>query len=284
MNNNRFGVGPGPFAVAFMIVAQLSLSSARADIPAGPNVVNVISSDFSFDMPDSLPAGPTLFHHINNGEQLHHVTLVKLEQGKTLSDFTALPPGPFPSWAVLVGGPNTPTPQQGHVDDIVDLAPGNYVAICVIPDSDGVPHIVKGMIKALTVTSSDETRAMPASDITLTLSTYAFNFSSPLTAGHHVINVVNNGDQPHEAVMFRLQPGKKGEDIAEWVEGGLQGPPPGMPITGVSPMDPHEENRLVVDLPPGEYALLCFVPDTKDGKYHIAHGMIHNFQVSEIEG
>jgi hypothetical protein len=34
-----------------------------------------------------------------------------------------------------------------------------------------------------------------------------------------------------------------------------------------------------VDLEPGEYGLYCFLPDAKDGKLHIAHGMMTQLTV-----
>jgi len=255
-------------------------SAAHNRTAAGPNVVNVVTREYEYEMPDTLPAGPTLFHLTNDGNLLHHVTLVKLEQGKTLNDFTALPPGPFPDWAVFMGGPNTPLPHGGQDEDVVALSPGNYAVICVIPDSDGKPHMMKGMVKALTVTPSSETRTMPASDLTLTLTNYAFTFSTPPTAGKHAIRIVNNGTQPHEAVLFRVGDGKKGEDIANWVNTGMQGPPPGAPVSGISAEAPGKENTLLLDLSPGDYALICFMPDAKDGKMHAEHGMIYDFKVS----
>jgi len=254
-------------------------SAAHAETTAGPNVVNVVAKDYQYEMPDSLPAGPTLFHFTDDGSQIHHMTLVKLEQGKTLADFTALPPGPPPAWVVFMGGPNAPMPKGGQDEDVVDLSPGNYAVICVIPGADGKPHMMKGMVKALTVTPSTEARTMPAGDLTLTLSNYAFAFSPPLTAGQHAIRIVNNGTQPHEAELFRLQAGKTGEDIANWVSTGMQGPPPGAPVAGISPMAPGKENTLLLNLIPGSYALLCFMPDAKDGKAHAAHGMIYDFKI-----
>lgn len=207
------------------------------------------------------------------------MTLVKLEDGKTMADFAAAMAGPPPAWAVFVGGPNTPTPQQGQVETAVDLAPGNYAVICVIPDVDGAPHMMKGMSKALTVTPAKTSATMPPSDLTLTLNDYEFNFSKPLTPGKHAVQIVNKASQMHEAVMFRLEPGKTGEDIAQWVESGMQGPPPAAPVAGISTMAPGKDNTLMLDLSAGNYALICFVPDAKDGKPHFAHGMIHNFKL-----
>ena len=44
-------------------------------------------------------------------------------------------------------------------------------------------------------------------------------------------------------------------------------------------MSPGKENTLLLTLSAGNYALICFAPDTKDGKPHAAHGMIYNFKV-----
>lgn len=253
--------------------------TAHAKTSAGPNVVNVVAKEYQYDMPDTLPAGPTLFRLTNEGNQIHQVTLVKLEQGKSFTDFTSLPPGPFPAWAVFMGGPNAPTPRGGHVDDIVDLLPGHYAVICLVPGPDGKPHMMSGMVKKLTVRKADEVRNMPVGDLTLTLTNYKFTFSKPLTAGKHVIRVVNKGSQAHEAVMFRLEAGKTGVDIFKWVDGGMQGRPPGTPVGGIGPEAPRKKNMLLVDLAPGKYALLCFMPDVKDGKPHALHGMIYDFKV-----
>ena len=40
-----------------------------------------------------------------------------------------------------------------------------------------------------------------------------------------------------------------------------------------------EENLLELNLTPGEYGVICFVPDAKDGKAHFVHGMMSTFTV-----
>ena len=37
--------------------------------------------------------------------------------------------------------------------------------------------------------------------------------------------------------------------------------------------------QFSVELTPGEYGLICFVPDAKDGKLHLMHGMMEQFKV-----
>jgi uncharacterized cupredoxin-like copper-binding protein len=63
------------------------------------------------------------------------------------------------------------------------------------------------------------------------------------------------------------------------LKAGMKGPPPVIPAGGVVGLAPGEENLLTVDLAPGEYALYCFVPDAKDGKEHVEHGMFKQITV-----
>lgn len=269
-----------PALAACIVFVAAAAHIASAAPTAGPNVVDVVTTDYRFHMPDTLPAGPTLFHVTNNSPQLHHVTLVKLESGKTPADLAAMAPGkPFPHWMRFVGGPNAPSPHGGQSETALDLTAGHYAVICLIPGPDGRPHMMRGMVKGLTVVPSATKRALPRSDTTITLSDYAFTLSRPLTAGRHTIQVVNHGTQPHEAVFVRLAPGKTGEEMAQWVTGGMHGPPPGMPFAGVSPMSPGQNNLALVTLTAGHYALLCFLPDKRDGRLHAVHGMIREFTI-----
>lgn len=242
------------------------------------NVVDVVAKNMHYQMPDSIPAGPTIFHFTNEDNTLHHMTLVKLANKKTVKDFATLPPGPLPKWVTFYGGPNAPHPHGGTDEVEVNMTPGHYGVVCLIPGPDGVPHMVHGMYKAFTVTASTKHAHLPKADDKLTLVSYNFKFSKPLTPGKHVIEVVNTANEPHEALMVQMSPGKTGADMAHWVEKGMKGPPPGTPIGGISPITPGEKNYLMIDLKKGNYALLCFMP-AKDGKLHVAHGMIYDFKV-----
>lgn len=260
--------------------AQAAQGPAAAATAVGPRDVTITAADFVFAAPDTIPAGATRIHLVDRGPSLHHVQLVRLDGGHTVAELVkALShPGPPPTWAQFVGGPNTPAPGATSVGT-VDLQPGNYAIICVIPAADGVPHFMKGMHRPLTVVASTDQTANPTADITMKLVDYAFDLSAPLTAGHHTIRVVNEGTQLHEAVLVRLAPGKNAGDLVNWVFKQV-GPPPGTPLGGSTMLDVGASDFFTVDLAPGEYALFCFVPDAKDGKPHVMHGMIKQFSVS----
>ena len=65
-----------------------------------PNVLTITARDYAFDAPAEVPAGLTTIRLVNQGPSLHHVQLVKLDDGKTLKDFLeALKGEAFPTWA-----------------------------------------------------------------------------------------------------------------------------------------------------------------------------------------
>jgi hypothetical protein len=259
-------------------------SAAVAAAPAAastPAVVTVHARDFAYDAPDHIAAGMTTFRLVNDGPGLHHLVLVRLDSAKTAADLqTAMQkPGPFPGWAVLAGGPNAVDPATESTAT-VDLVAGNYVMICFVDVPNGVPHFAKGMVRPLTVTASTTASApAPAADMIITLSDYQFGLSKPLTAGPHVLRVDTKPGQPHELVLVRLEPGKTQKDLLGWMQK-MQGPPPGHVVGGASPSAAGAPVYVAVNLLPGKYLLICFLPDATDGKPHAAHGMVQSFDVA----
>ena len=259
--------------------AQESDSTAVAKATA-PNVVVVKTSDYAFDAPDTVRAGLTTLRLVTNpGQEMHQVGLIRLDSGKTAADlFNAMKsPGPMPKWAIEVAGVNPPAPGQ-TAEATLNLAAGNYLLVCFVPSPDGVPHVAKGMSRPLVVAGTAAAAPLPG-DVEIKLTDYAFGLSKPLTAGQHVIRVVNDGQQSHEVMVIRLAPGKTAAQVAAWVEK-MEGPPPGEPLSGVAGLGVGQSASFPLTLTPGEYGLICFIPDAKDGKPHYVHGMVHQFKVS----
>jgi uncharacterized cupredoxin-like copper-binding protein len=256
--------------------------SAAASAPAPAAPVTVTATDFKLDLPDTISAGVVNLHLVNQGKELHQAQVVRLDDGKTLADFQQAMKheGPPPSWVKFVGGPNGIAPGQ-EATALTALTPGNYLVLCLIPSPDGVPHLMKGMIHPFTVAGpAGASAALPAADDTVKLVDYGFQSSRPLTAGRHTIRVENAAQQPHELVLLRLAPGKSVHDFGAWATtGGMKGPPPAMPLGGVAVIEHGESGAFMADLSPGSYGLICFVPDAKDGKLHLQHGMMQDIKV-----
>lgn len=262
---------------------ETSMSTPAESSKAAPATVTVTAKDYGYDAPAAVPAGAVTMRLENGGKELHQAQLIKLEDGKTVADLQkALKnPGPPPSWIKFVGGPNGIAPgAQANATSV--LAPGSYAYICFIPSPDGVIHAGKGMVQPFEVTagSAPATTQLPRGDVTIKLTDYAFDLSQPLTPGRRTIVVENAGPQAHEVVLLKLAPGKKAEDFGKWAETGMKGPPPAEPLGGVSILDKGGRGTFTADLTPGDYGLICFVPDAKDGKLHLAHGMMRNITVS----
>ena len=260
--------------------AAAAATTVPAAAPPG-EMIHVVATDFKFKLPESIPAGAVTFHMMNEGKQLHHAQLVRLDDGKTVADLAAAfkVEGPPPPWAHFLGGPNGTAPGSAAVSTAV-LAPGQYAVLCFIPGPDGVPHVAKGMLQGFRVVPSSAGSTLPAAADTIRISDYDFAPSRPLTAGSHTILVQNDGPQPHELVLLHLNPGKTVRDFGVWAtSGGMKGPPPALPVGGVAVLDHGAGATFTADLAKGDYAFICFVPDAKDGKPHVEHGMAKQFRI-----
>ncbi|HUQ84578.1 MAG TPA: hypothetical protein VM076_25715 [Gemmatimonadaceae bacterium] len=266
---------------------QVSDTTATAAAPAAPaaaaapSMVSFTAKDYAFEGPDTIPAGLTMFHLTGAGKELHHLSLTKLIEGKTYADLEASlkAGGPPPAWAVPYGGVNPGAPGETTIASIV-LEPGNYAVLCWVEGADHKPHLAKGMRKPLTVKeSATANMTEPTADVTMTLNDYSFTMSKPLAAGRQMIKVENAAAQPHEVVLVQLAPGKTIEDVGKWVMD-MKGPPPGKPIGGIPGFIKGKNAFFEATLTPGDYGMICFLPDAKDGKPHFEHGMVQTVKIS----
>ncbi len=262
--------------------AWKALPSAATPSALTSGVVTVHASDYAFDAPDQVPAGVVQFRMINDGPGIHHMEIVRIDSGKTVTDLAnALQkPGAPPGWIAFVGGPNAPDPHS-ESNATLDLVAGNYAIVCFVDIPDGVPHFTKGMIRPLLVVPSTVPAvALPNADVTVVLSDYKFDITGPVTkAGRHVFLVRTAPGQPHEVELIRLEAGKTVGDVMTWMAS-PQGPPPAQAIGGTAGADAGRQIYFTADLTPGTYALVCVLQDAKDGKPHAAHGMVRTVVVT----
>lgn len=254
-----------------------------AAAPAGqPQVLVIHARDFAFDAPDTVTAGLTTIRLINDGPDYHHAQLIRLASGHSMPEMmdSLKSRQAFPSWATEVGGPNAAGLAGTESQATLMLDPGAYAVLCMIPSAGGTPHFAEGMERALTVLpASDTTAQLPAADMEIDLSDYAFTPSTPFTAGTHVIRFRNTAAQSHEAVFIRLNPGKTPADFDKFVMD-RKGDAPAELVGGVTSLAPNATADAKVTFTPGRYAILCFVPDRQDGKPHVMHGMVKEFTIS----
>lgn len=282
---------PTTVAACATVLALAACSSGKADKPAtdstsgalaAPNVVTFKAVDYAFQGPDTIAAGTTTFRMETGGKELHQLAIFRIDSGKTFDDVTTAmknPNGPPPKWFVELAGVNAMAPgQTAEITTGVDA--GRYMLLCMIPSPDGTPHMMKGMVKPLVVTGTAVAAAEPKADVRMTLTDYEFATPTPIAAGQHMIRVENTASQAHEVFVVRLAPGRSAQDLVRWVEK-MQGPPPAEPMGGVTGLATGGHAYFPVKFEAGStYAFLCFLPDARDGKPHVAHGMVKEFKVS----
>lgn len=258
---------------------------AKKPPPAPPtaNVVSVTANDYSFQAPDTIPAGLTTLVLKNMGKEVHQVVAMRLDSGKTMADLQPVlttPDMAIPGWLYFPIGVNGIVPGDS-ANATATLQPGHYVMVCFLPSPDGAPHVAKGMIRPLEVVASMAALAPePTADLTITAKDYTWDVSAPITAGTHTIRMENAGPQLHEVQIFQLAPGKSTRDFQTWLQSGMKGEPPAKPVGGFAGPTPGGHGFFTATFVAGTYVFVCFVPDKTDFKPHVMHGMLKEITVS----
>lgn len=120
-------------------------------------LLEIVADDFSFDLADSVPAGPVDVRLENVGKQPHHALIYKIQDGTTYEEFEKAvlkDDSQFPALAERVGGMTTGltagTSEIASSDD--PYAPGTYAVVCFVRDTKtSKNHYELGMMSELTV-------------------------------------------------------------------------------------------------------------------------------------
>jgi hypothetical protein len=275
-------------AVVLVVPGNASRLATNAQTKAGaPPVVTIIATDYAYEAPDTVPAGFNVFRIVNHGDQAHAATIVRLEAGKTLSDYIEAyreanrTRGARPAWAKFRGGPVAF--MRGEGDATLYLEPGNYAWVCFVPDPDGVSHLLKhNQAHAFVVrprTGDTPAPSAPEPSVSLRMLDYSFQLSAPLKAGRQVIRVDNVGADPHHVLLFKLTPGKTIQDFQAWLQEHMQGEAPSTFVGAMGELSTGADAYFEADLSAGEYVLVCLITG-RDEVSHAAKGMIQQIRVS----
>jgi plastocyanin len=270
---------PASEAPASPSEAPASEAPSAAPSEAALQQLEITGTDFAFELPATIPAGLTSITLANEGQEEHQAQVAGLNEGSTFEDLTAALQGNNEVEALgmlsLSGGPTGVVPGDSGTT-ASNLAPGQYAVLCFVRSPDGVPHFAKGMVAPFEVTGTASTEELPAGDAELTLQDFAFVGLNELDAGEHTISVTNTGPQPHEATLVELADGIEIGDLIPMFTSTEPptGPPPFTSVGGLTAIMPNTSATIDVDVEPGNYAWLCFVPDPGSGQPHAALGMI----------
>lgn len=138
-----------------------------------------------------------------------------------------------------------------------------------------------GIWRADTLKAASDDLPDGADAVDLELVDFAFGFDRGdiPAGGNFAFRVRNSGEQTHEVVLVAIPSGSSVEEAVEAV-GSEEMPPLGLKVY----IRPGQEDvHMVFEAPlePGNYALVCFFPDTTDPEFaaHVEKGMIAEFTV-----
>ena len=180
----------------------------------------------------------------------------------------------------FIGGPNDVVPGASETAVVQLTTPGLY-GVSVSPANG------PGRLSLFNVTAAGAGAAkLPAADVSVTLKDFKFiGLPKHLSAGKATFQMTNTGTEVHEMQVVRLDPGKTQQDVLKFLESpqGQNGPPPAWVHDdgGMDNVSPHQSAEVTVNLVPGYYIAVCFMPDVrKNGEPHVMEGMIGHFTVS----
>ncbi len=280
------------------VACAAALISACETKPSIPEI-DFDARDFAFSLPDTMQGGLVRFRFTNGGQEDHHAQFIRLNEGVTRAQFdsvfglvmnAARTEGEVAfmrlfAIATVAGGPSV-VGAGGRLDIVMELAPGEYILLCFVPSPDGLPHLAKGMRRWLTVTDPPaEPPPPPVAKGRVDMADFAFGELPALDSGPLVLEVANSGQEPHEMVVLRLE-GVSVKDLVPMLTGppgegaAPTGPPPFRFMGGVQAIMPGKRAWVTLNLPAGDYALICFIPSPANkGQSHAALGMVQSFRV-----
>ena len=242
---------------------------------AADNTLHITQRDYEFEVDGASTAGSVSIAVENLGAEFHEIGMAKLLDGHTVDEVRA----------ALEAASEDEDPLTGLVEDdsLIDelggvaapgtaytmsgegIEAGEYVLICFIPNSEGVPHYQLGMVSGFTIAEGDATQA-PEADATYTVGDEGLDGPSELAAGDTSIEFVNDSATTREITLFKVKEGSTLDDVLAYFASGDEGPPPDFasgPIEFLAfVFDGASDRTMTVNLTPGQWVLQT--PDPED--------------------
>ena len=270
------------------------------------NVIDVLTENMDFQMPDTIPSGWVTFRYKNASPQTHFMLVDDYPEGKTLDTIMAVVVPPFDEGMKLIneGKPEEAFAAFGKLPEwfgevklispgnvassTMKLNPGFYIVECYVKMSNGVFHTSMGMAKEIVVSDIDSGNQEPKADVAIEISsTEGIVFNDSISAGNHTFSVhykdqiVHEHFLGHDVNLAKLDDTANLEEIASWMDWsnpkGLIEPAPGgiTFLGGMNNMLAGDTGYFTVTLEPGRYVLISEVPNPA------SKNMLKTFTVSE---
>lgn len=276
------------------------------------NVINILTQNMDFQMPDTITSGWNTFRYKNASPQTHFFLIDKypdsitmqnvieevgppfdngmklINEGKTKEGFAEF--AKLPSWFMdmkNLGGSGLISPNQVS-ETTVKLDPGFYIIECYVKMANGVFHTSMGMAKGITVSETNSGNTEPRADEKIEISsTDGIVFNDNISKGKYCFSVYYKDQIAHENFighdinLAKLSDDVDLDNLNNWMDwsnpkGLIEPAPKGVTfLGGVNNMRAGDTGYFTVNLDPGRYVLISEVPNPA------SKNMLKTFVVSE---
>jgi hypothetical protein len=264
-------------ALALALLATALSACGSSSSPTKPSRkvaidVENFGKQVQVTVPRTIDAGIQEITFHNQAAGTHSAQLLRYEESHAPAEVLRVANAwgekgkPLPSWIRLAGGFGTVKAGQSR-KGAVRLLPGSYLAVDL--ESHGKPAYAP-----FNVTGKPDKTPLPAASGSIKAADYSFA-ASGLQHGVHRVLFENTGAQPHMLAAAPIAKGATLADVRRFIKTQKgKSPVDDKAAVDLAVLDAHGSETVDVDLKPGKYALLCFVPDRKGGPPHVAKGMI----------
>ena len=274
----------------------------------GLPTLQLTASGGAIQAPAEVAPGQMLVVLDNQMEFPTGVSIVQLPEGTSVEEAMAIlgpPPAPAspeagasPAGGEEQGGPPPPLFYEmtwaGGVfavpgipgEVVVSLTPGDWVLVGD-PESGIAPVTINVTGEAASPAAGAEITA----DVEIKQDNenghFYFEMPESIPAGDQIWKVTNDGDQPHELFISKTPRRLTVDEVNILVNlPEDQLPPEGVPnpaefqdMGGLAPISQDQSAYFELNLEPGAYVAVCFMPDKEDGAPHALKGMVTIFEV-----
>lgn len=214
-------------------------------------IIEVITQNMEFNVPTKIPSGWTTFEYKNNSSEVHFFVLEKLPEGITIEEYKneLIPPfrdaytlmnegkitdglkefDKIPAWysdVIFSGGVGLLSPHHSGTTTIY-LSPGKYAMECYVRMSNGIPHVVYGMLEEITVTDTKNKNEEPTADFNISISTQqGITMDNSIAPGtytfgvHYIDQKTYENFVGHDVNLVKVEAEADINQVISWINSG----------------------------------------------------------------
>ncbi len=262
------------------------------------NVVEVVTNNMDFQIPETLKSGWTTFKYNNKSKETHFFIFEKMPEGITMENYENELVPPFkaafnhllndetekamkefekiPAWwndVKLGGGVGLISPKK-VAESTIYMRPGTYIMECYIRMPNGMPHAFYGMMKEILVTDEKNNNKEPFSNHQISISSEeGITFQDSLKAGEYQLAVTFKDQKQYETLLghdinlVRLDTISRLDTLSNWIDAAnikaFRTPiPEGLTfLGGVEDLEEGETGYFKTRLNKGTYVLISEIPN-----------------------